>query len=562
MPFRRRPDESPELVASEVVHDAVGQMVRQFADPMAFLRELVQNSIDAGSTRIDVSVDRERGDGERATPLTVSASDDGCGMDQETVERCLLVLFRSSKDRDATKIGKFGVGFFSVFAPGPTVVVVETGKGRDAPGLRLTLSPKYTYVLEETPGRRGTVVRLEFAKSAPEAERFAASVVKALSLWCPHVAIPLHVLVTGCGSSDCDLRIDRPFELSAAVKVVAREGDGTVHGIALHPVGRSEFYNRGLLLHVAPQPELPGVWWKVDSPRLHHTVSRDDVRRDDAFVALRRKAESLCREALRQRVISAVGEYSAECVRAAREGKVAEAAAAVLEGLCVACLQPMFAPRPDEVGWPLVDAVAGAEGDGLTVRIAERWLRSDPVFHAPASDALTRALARRGTAVLRTGLGREGTDSAMLHLAERLYKMRLAKAHERFTLLRVTEDDPKWLVHLRELLGAVDLGGVVVGEFDGAAQGRLFVVLSPDTMAARGAATEALLDEREDEPYALREKRVVAIDRRHAKVQTATRAAAKDARLAALVLARVVLLGAGQLDAECDGALLRQAVLG
>ena len=48
-PFRTRPDDGPQLSASEAVHDAIHQMVRQFADPMAFLRELVQNGLDAGA---------------------------------------------------------------------------------------------------------------------------------------------------------------------------------------------------------------------------------------------------------------------------------------------------------------------------------------------------------------------------------------------------------------------------------------------------------------------------------------------------------------------------------
>src|SRR4029079_18431204 len=103
------------MAASDVVRDAVTQMVRQFADALAFYRELVQNSIDAGATAIDVRVVMET-DGDAGPTLRVVVSDDGCGMDRAAIESCLLVLFRSSKDGDATKIGKFGVGFFSVFA--------------------------------------------------------------------------------------------------------------------------------------------------------------------------------------------------------------------------------------------------------------------------------------------------------------------------------------------------------------------------------------------------------------------------------------------------------------
>lgn len=34
----------------------VEELVHQFTDPFAFYRELIQNSIDAGSTRIEVSL--------------------------------------------------------------------------------------------------------------------------------------------------------------------------------------------------------------------------------------------------------------------------------------------------------------------------------------------------------------------------------------------------------------------------------------------------------------------------------------------------------------------------
>ena len=76
----------------------------------------------------------------------------------------------------------------------------------------------------------------------------------------------------------------------------------------------------------------------------------------------------------------------------------------MLAELCSALVQPMFTPRPDELAWPLVDPVAGLSGDGFTVRFEERWLRAPPVYHAPSSDGLTRALAAKGVAVVRTEL--------------------------------------------------------------------------------------------------------------------------------------------------------------
>ena len=51
-----RSDHSATISSAEVSHDRgiVGDIISQFADPLAFYRELVQNSIDAGATSLEV----------------------------------------------------------------------------------------------------------------------------------------------------------------------------------------------------------------------------------------------------------------------------------------------------------------------------------------------------------------------------------------------------------------------------------------------------------------------------------------------------------------------------
>lgn len=105
------------------VDDALDRLVNQFSDAMAFFRELIQNAIDAGSD--EVEVDFEHRDG----MLIVRVDDWGAGMSREIIESRLTRLFSSSKDGDRTKIGKFGIGFVSVFAPKPRAVLVQTGRG-------------------------------------------------------------------------------------------------------------------------------------------------------------------------------------------------------------------------------------------------------------------------------------------------------------------------------------------------------------------------------------------------------------------------------------------------
>jgi len=53
----------------------VDELIRQFADPLAFYRELVQNSIDAGATSIGVSLGWDPDHARRkATPAARSSS--------------------------------------------------------------------------------------------------------------------------------------------------------------------------------------------------------------------------------------------------------------------------------------------------------------------------------------------------------------------------------------------------------------------------------------------------------------------------------------------------------
>jgi len=276
MVFRTRADKLDSPVsASDAVKDAVETMVRQFADPLAFYREFVQNSIDAGASAINV---RLRYDDE-ADALQVSVHDDGSGMNLETIERCLLVLFRSSKDKDPTKIGKFGVGFFSVFAVGPTVVRVDTGTGSD--GYRVELKPDFTYEVTESSPRKGTVVTLIVPMRQAEARSFVERSIAAIERWCPHVEVALHVLSTVRGG-EIDKRVDRPFGIEGSPSVMTRVPLATI-AMTVAAEGRAAFYKRGILLYECPNSFFSGVTFKVEAPSLVHTVSRDNVKRDSAF---------------------------------------------------------------------------------------------------------------------------------------------------------------------------------------------------------------------------------------------------------------------------------------
>ncbi|TPW17409.1 MAG: hypothetical protein FD126_3658, partial [Elusimicrobia bacterium] len=107
-----------EKSPTAAIQSLVKELVDQFDEPLDFYRELIQNSIDAGSNRIDVSLERVTGEDGKARAV-IRLEDDGEGMDEAVINDYLLVLFKSTKEDDYTKIGKFGIGFVSVFAPQP-----------------------------------------------------------------------------------------------------------------------------------------------------------------------------------------------------------------------------------------------------------------------------------------------------------------------------------------------------------------------------------------------------------------------------------------------------------
>ena len=105
-----------ETTSSVDTETVLQDLVNQFSDPMSFLRELIQNSIDAGSGEIDIRVEFSPDASSGTGLMTVFIEDFGEGMNREIIETKLTRLFSSGKDDDYTKIGRFGIGFVSIFA--------------------------------------------------------------------------------------------------------------------------------------------------------------------------------------------------------------------------------------------------------------------------------------------------------------------------------------------------------------------------------------------------------------------------------------------------------------
>lgn len=243
----------------------INEVVHQFADPNAFFRELVQNAIDAGSREIDISLSHD------GTHARIVVEDFGEGMTREIVETKLTRLFASSKDNDFTKIGRFGIGFASVFAIAPELVVVDTARAGEQ--WRVLFFPDRTWELnvldEPLEGTRITILK---PMTVEAWEAFRVDAARVISFWCRFARVPVYL-------DGEDVRA--PFEVDAPVTVrVEREDTVVVAGFVKAPDALNGYYNRGLTLMESASSRWPHMAFRIDSRYLEHTLTRDRVRED------------------------------------------------------------------------------------------------------------------------------------------------------------------------------------------------------------------------------------------------------------------------------------------
>lgn len=247
---------------------ALDLLVRQFAQPLACLRELVQNSIDAGTNQVEVTLKTE----EDHVVLTVI--DTGEGMNEHIINTQLTRLFSSDKENDLTKVGKFGIGFVSVFALEPECVVVDTG--RDGQSWRVLFDEKRAFQLRKLPQQvEGTRVQLYLPRKRFGLDQLVKEVRSTLSFWCRHCAID----ITVNGET-----IQAAFELDEPLTIAYQEtGTRLVAGISQDDEPFHGYYNQGLTLLEGKGSPIPHLSFKIDSRYFEHTLTRDNLIRNDDY---------------------------------------------------------------------------------------------------------------------------------------------------------------------------------------------------------------------------------------------------------------------------------------
>ncbi|MEM7154781.1 MAG: transglutaminase domain-containing protein [Myxococcota bacterium] len=128
-------------------------------DPWIFVRELLQNSRDAGANAVAFTVGENTGpDG---VTEWVACHDDGEGMTFEHARRYLFALYASSKEDRKNQAGKFGVGFWSILRFDPKSIIIRSRPRSGAPwAVRLDGTLEHAEHVDP-PERPGTEIMLE-----------------------------------------------------------------------------------------------------------------------------------------------------------------------------------------------------------------------------------------------------------------------------------------------------------------------------------------------------------------------------------------------------------------
>jgi hypothetical protein len=268
--------------------------------------------MDAGSDRVEVSLERhletELGADGKDAVFELVIMDTGVGMDESVIDGALTRLFASTKTDDRTMAGGFGVGFVSVFAWEPDVVLLQTGRGGESWELTFYADRRFEKTRLDMPVE-GTTITLLRRADASAYGAVVDAVRDSLWRWCrfAEVEVTFEDFSEGDGP---ELIEDAPTPEDYAVSRSEAVGDGHVR-VAFGIPPSAVMMRRGLILEEGEPTALISslkregrsaehlaLW--VDSPELETTLARDSI------------VESKGRERIEARVIEQVRGLRAE----------------------------------------------------------------------------------------------------------------------------------------------------------------------------------------------------------------------------------------------------------
>ncbi len=150
-------------------------------NPWFFLRELAQNSRDAGAKRITIDTE--------TTPSgleILTFADDGRGMSPLHAKRFLFRLYASDKISDKMSAGKYGIGFWTILAYQPSRIHLQSRHRKDSWAVYLDADLE----ARSAPcslSRPGTVISLTRPAVFASAAEFRQKVEQELRAYCQYL---------------------------------------------------------------------------------------------------------------------------------------------------------------------------------------------------------------------------------------------------------------------------------------------------------------------------------------------------------------------------------------
>ncbi len=547
----RAGDGQPTMPGADVALDT---LIYQFSDRMSFYRELIQNSLDAGSSSIEIDfeftpaeptapVEPAQGaepdePAEAIEPLggmVIQVDDFGEGMDREIIEGRLTRLFSSSKDGDLTKIGRFGIGFVSVFAIEPEAVVLDTARGGES--WRVVFDEQRAFVIYAMDEPvDGTRIRIYKSVIRADYDAFVARSREVVQHWCRHAKA--EILFRGES-------VNRPLELDSPCWVHHQEkGTEVVLGYPVDGKAFCGFYNRGLTLYEGTDQYLPDLAFKIDSRYLEHTLSRDQVVQEEHFLKAMAIVRGLAAKELPARLFELLE------ARVANGGEVEP----LYSMACTALdREPGLSKRMAER-----KVLADATGRPIPLGEARRAGRGKKLYYDTATSPLMQALLDDGILVVRAA-----ADSWAARLLQRLSSSPVHRANEVFCQ-PVAPDASHEAARYRPLEAAVQR---LFGAHSEEVTELTFAHFAYEgsSIAHRVAITQKQAGEvtRLEEIQKLSgsvfsRKRVLVVNLDHPTVAHLVALASREPELSAYVLLKLFHLR-GELSPELDGQLMAQA---
>ena len=233
----------PEELSNRI---AAGEVVER---PASVVKELFENSVDAGATAITIEI-------ERAGSRLIRISDNGCGMDEndaelcfsphatskiksaEDIERITTLGFRGEALPSIASVSKFSLKTRTADSPGGIEIELDGGKitDRHPVGMPIGTVMSVRELFYNVPARK------KFLRSPATEEAHIQEMVIALALGFPEVAVTLKfdnkISLQAPGESDPAARAAGLFGKAFAgkmLKVDYSEDDITVNGLIAMP---------------------------------------------------------------------------------------------------------------------------------------------------------------------------------------------------------------------------------------------------------------------------------------------------------------------------------------